>query len=43
MTEVLLDNQADISIVQAVLLQNVYHTEQEMKVKGVRGIQMKVN
>jgi hypothetical protein len=42
-TEILLDNQADISIVHPVLLQNVRPAEKEIKVKGVGGIQMRVN
>jgi hypothetical protein len=42
-TEILLDNQADISIVHPVLLENVHLAEREIKIKGVRGIQMKVN
>jgi hypothetical protein len=42
-TEVLLDNQADISIVHPMLLENVRPAEREIKVKGVGGVQMKVN
>jgi hypothetical protein len=40
---VLLDNQADISIVNPVLLENVRPAEGEIKIKGVGGIQLKVN
>jgi hypothetical protein len=42
-TEIWLDNQADISIVHPVLLQNVRPSEREIKVKGEGGIQFKVN
>ncbi len=42
-TEVLLDNQADISIIHPMLLENVRPAEREIKVKGVGGVQMKVN
>ncbi len=41
--KLLLDNQADISIVNPVLLENVRPTEREIKIKGVGGIQLKVN
>ncbi len=41
--EVLLDNQADISIVYPMLLENVRPAEREIRVKGVEGVQMKVN
>jgi histidyl-tRNA synthetase len=39
----LLNNQADISIVHPALLENVRPAEKEIKIKGVGGIQMKVN
>jgi hypothetical protein len=42
-TEVLLNNQADISIVHPMLLENERPAEREIKVKGVGGVQMKVN
>jgi hypothetical protein len=41
--EVLLDNQADVSIVHPVLLENVQPAERAIKVKGVGGIQMMAN
>jgi hypothetical protein len=41
--EVLLDNQADVSIVHPVLLENVRPAEKAIKVKGVGGIQMTVD
>jgi hypothetical protein len=41
--EVLLDNQADVSIVHPVLLENVRPAERAIKIKGVGGIQMTVN
>jgi hypothetical protein len=41
--EVLLDNQADVSIVHPVLLENVRSAEKAIKVKGVGGIQMMVD
>jgi hypothetical protein len=41
--EVLLDNQADVSIVHPVLLENVRPAEKVIKVKGVGGIQMIVD
>jgi hypothetical protein len=40
--KVLLDNQADISR-HPVLLENVRPAEREIKVKGVGGMQMRVN
>jgi hypothetical protein len=41
--EVLLDNQADVSIVHPVLLENVCPAEQAIKIMGVGGNQMIVN
>lgn len=41
-TEILLDNQVDISIIHPVLLDNVHPAEQEIKIKVVGGIQMRV-
>jgi hypothetical protein len=41
--KLLLDNQADISIVNPVLLENVRPAEREIKIKGVGGIQLQVN
>jgi hypothetical protein len=42
-TEILLDNQADISIVHPQLLENVRPVERNIKVKGVGGVQMVVS
>jgi hypothetical protein len=42
-TEILLDNQANISIAHPVLLKNVHPSEREIKIKGVGGVQLKVN
>jgi hypothetical protein len=42
-TEILLDNQADISIVHPQLLTNIPQTERTIKVRGVGGLQLIVN
>jgi hypothetical protein len=42
-TEILLDNQADISIIHPKLLENVPPVERNIKVKGVEGVQMVVS
>jgi hypothetical protein len=42
-TEILLDNQADISIIHPKLLENVRPAERNIKVKGVGGVQMVVS
>jgi hypothetical protein len=42
-SEILLDNQADISIVHPQLLENVRPAERYIKVKGVGGVQMVVS
>jgi hypothetical protein len=42
-TEILLDNQVDISIVHPQLLENVRPVERNIKVKGVGGVQMVVS
>jgi hypothetical protein len=42
-TEVLLDNQADVSILKPALLQNVEQADHMLKINGVSGEQMKVN
>jgi hypothetical protein len=43
LTEILLDNQADISIVHPRLLPNVRQAERMIKVRGVGGLQLIVN
>jgi hypothetical protein len=43
MTEVLLDNQADISIVWPELLRAIWPISETVKVKGVGGVQLKLN
>jgi hypothetical protein len=42
-TKVLLDNQADISIIHPMLLSNVQKLEKGIRVKGVGGLQLIVN
>jgi hypothetical protein len=42
-TEVLLDNQADISIIHLMLLQDVLPAERQIKEKGAGGLQMVVD
>jgi hypothetical protein len=42
LTEVLLDNQADISILHPSLLENIREAESKIRVKGVGGFQMEV-
>ena len=42
-TEVLLDNQADISIVMPELLRDMEKVEREIQVSGIRGTQLVVD
>jgi hypothetical protein len=42
-TEVLLDNQANISIIHPMLLKNVQLLERQIKVKGMGGLQLIVD
>ncbi len=42
-TEVLLDNQAGISIIHPMFLKNVQLSERQIRVKGVGGLQLIVN
>jgi hypothetical protein len=42
-TEVLLDNQADISIIHPMLLKNVQKSERRIRVKGIGGLQLIVD
>jgi hypothetical protein len=42
-TEILLDNQADVSIVNPILLKNVEKAQKKIKIKGVGGVQLIVD
>jgi hypothetical protein len=43
LTKVLLDNQADISIVHPCLLTNIHQAKKQIKVRGVSGLQLTVD
>jgi hypothetical protein len=43
LTQVLLDKQADISVIHPMLLKDVRHADKKIRVKGVGGVQLIVN
>ncbi len=43
LTQVLLDNQADISVIHPMLLRDVKSAEKKIRVKGVGGVQLIVD